>query len=84
MGTTVKRKTSLTLSASALDAASKLSVNASAVAENALIRAVTQKQRRQWLNENADAFAAQAAWHEQNGHPLEDILAGPGSASRKS
>ena len=84
MGAAVKRKTSLTLNVSALDAAHEVGINASAVAEDALIRAVTQEQRRQWLNENADVFSTQAAWHEQNGHPLEDILAGPGSTSWKS
>ena len=33
--------------------------------------------REQWLNENAAAFAAQAAWHEEHGHPLADIISGP-------
>lgn len=33
--------------------------------------------RDQWLNENAAAFAAQAAWHEEHGHPLTDISSGP-------
>jgi hypothetical protein len=33
--------------------------------------------RDQWLNENAAAFAAQAAWHEEHGHPLTDIVSGP-------
>lgn len=28
----------------------------------------------QWLNENAAAFAAQAAWHEDHRHPLIDII----------
>ncbi len=84
MTAAVKRKTSLTLSAHALDAARELGVNVSAVADEALVRAVAEEQRRQWLEENADAFAAQASWHEKNGHPLKDILAGPGSDSWKS
>jgi hypothetical protein len=33
--------------------------------------------RDQWLNENAAAFAAQAAWHEEHRHPLTDIISGP-------
>lgn len=32
---------------------------------------------RRWLKENADAFAAQARWHERHDHPLADILMGP-------
>jgi hypothetical protein len=34
-----------------------------------------------WLNENAAAFAAQAAWHVRYGHPLADIIVGPGAMS---
>ena len=81
MATASKRKTSLTLDAAALDAARDLGVNVSAVADAALQRAVTTARRRKWLDENADAFAAQAEWHERNGHPLADILASPGKAS---
>lgn len=35
--------------------------------------------RRCWLAENAFAFAfaAQARWHEQHPHPLEDIRVDP-------
>lgn len=33
--------------------------------------------RRHWLEENAIEFAAQAHWHEQHPHPLEDILVDP-------
>lgn len=33
--------------------------------------------RRRWLEENADAFAAQARWHAQHDHPLADILMDP-------
>lgn len=32
---------------------------------------------RRWVEENAGAFARQAVWHENNGHPLCDVLAGP-------
>ena len=72
-----RRKTSLTLDADALDAARSLGVNVSAVAERALHQAVAEARRERWLAENADAFEAQAAWHERHGHPLADILAGP-------
>jgi hypothetical protein len=34
----------------------------------------TVARRRQWLKENAVAFAAQARWHERHDHPLADIL----------
>lgn len=78
-----KRKTSLTLDSEALDAARALGVNVSAVADEALQRAVAAARHRRWLEENADAFAAQAAWHEAHGHPLADILASPGAVSWK-
>lgn len=76
-----KRKTSLTLDAEALDSARLLGVNVSAVADEALRRAVADARRRQWVQENAETFAAQAAWHEVHGHPLADILASPGGAA---
>ncbi len=76
-----RRKTSLTLDAEALDAARDLGVNVSAVADEALRRAVADARRRRWLEDNAAAFAAQAAWHERHGHPLADILAGPAGAT---
>jgi len=81
MTTTAKRKTSLTLDAAALDAARDLGVNVSAVADAALRQAIAEARRRQWLEENADSFAAQAAWHEENGHPLAGIIAGAGAAT---
>ena len=61
--------------------AKALDINVSAVAEAALKRAVAEARRKQWLTENADNFAAQAAWHERNGHPLADIMSAPGAAS---
>lgn len=79
MAAAARRKTSLTLDADALDAARDLGINVSAVADAALHEAVAQARRRKWLAENAAAFAEQAAWHEQNGHPLADILASPGA-----
>ncbi len=84
MTTLAKRKTSLTLDAGALDAARDLGINVSAVADAALGRAVAQARQEAWRAENAAAFAAQAEWHAQNGHPLADILMAPGAASWKS
>lgn len=78
MTVTSKRKTSLTLDATALDDARHLGINVSAVAEAALQQAVVQARQRLWLDENQAVFAAQAAWHEQNDHPLAAILAIPG------
>jgi antitoxin CcdA len=53
------------------------------VADAALRRAVSDERRSRWLEENAAAFEAQAAWHEKHGHPLADILAGPAGATWK-
>lgn len=81
MAISSKRKTSMTLDAATLQAAREFGVNVSAVADAALQRAVAEARQRQWLEENAAAFAAQAEWHARNGHPLADILAYPGQAS---
>lgn len=81
MAATLKRKTSLTLDSAALDAAKALEINVSAVAEAALIQAVAEARRKNWLAENAAAFAAQSDWHDRNGHPLADILTAPGGPS---
>ena len=83
MNVVAKRKTSLSLDTDALDAARGLGINVSAVADEALRRAVHDERRRRWLEENAAAFEAQAAWHERHGHPLADILAGPAGATWK-
>ena len=42
---------------------------------------ISEASREKWLNENAAAFAAQAAWHVRYGHPLADIIVGPGARS---
>lgn len=83
MATTSKRKTSLSLDSAALDSARDLGINVSAVADEALRHAVAVARRRRWLEENADAFAAQAEWHGRNGHPLADIIASPARTSWK-
>lgn len=64
-----------------MDGAKALGINVSAVADAALRNAVANARHVQWLNQNAEAFAAQAAWHERHGHPLADIMTAPGSAS---
>lgn len=56
-----------------------LEINVAAVAEAALKKAVAEVRQKQWLDENADAFAAQADWHERNGHPLAGIMCAPGA-----
>ena len=84
MTSDIKRKTSLSLSADVLNAAKALGIDVSAVSEAALKEAVDEARRRKWLAENADAFAAQSEWHELNGHPLQDILAGPGGTTWKN
>ncbi len=84
MNTVARRKTSLTLDAAALDSAKELGINVSAVAEAALFKAIAEARQKRWLEENADAFAAQARWHERNGHPLAEIMTGPGASSWKS
>jgi antitoxin CcdA len=83
MGLATKRKTSLTLDAEVLDGAKALNINVSAVAEAALKSAVAEARQQHWLNQNAAAFAAQAALHERHGHPLAEILSAPGGTSWK-
>lgn len=79
-----RRKTSLTLNARSLDEARELGVNVSAVADAAIRKAVDEARRERWRSENAEAFRAQAAWHEANPHPLSDIMAGPGAETWRS
>ena len=84
MAAATKRKTSLSLDAAALDSARELEINVSAVAEEALIKAIAEARRDKWLKENAAAFAAQADWHAQHGHPLAAIMAAPGASTWNS
>ena len=84
MASVLKRKTSVTLDAEALDSAKDLQINVSAVAEAALLKAIGEARNKKWQAENAEAFAAQAEWHERNGHPLADIIAAPGGSSWNS
>lgn len=84
MPAAAKRKTSLTLDGAMLDEARALGINVSAVADAALAKALADARRQAWLEENAEAFAAQAAWHEKHGHPLADILVSPMGATWKT
>ena len=84
MGPAAKRKTSLTLDANALDRAKALGINVSAVADAALMEAVAEARRAEWLAENAEAFKAQADWHAQHSHPLAEIMTSPGAGTWKS
>lgn len=84
MVSAMKRKTSLTLDAEALDHAKDLGINVSAVADAALIRAVAEMRRKNWVVENAEQFAAQSDWHKRHGHPLADIITAPGGSSWKT
>ena len=84
MASVLKRKTSLSLDAELLDGAKALEINVSAVAEAALKSAVATARQTQWLTQNNEAFAAQAAWHERHGHPLADILSAPGAQTWKA
>lgn len=79
-----KRKTTVMLHAYALDCAKDLQIDVSAVAEAALLKAIAEARYNKRQAENADAFAAQADWHEHNGHPLTDIIAAPGGDSWNS
>ena len=83
MAAVLKRKTSLSLRSAMLDEAKVLGINVSSVAEAALENAVAAARRAAWLAENEAAFAAQAEWHERNGHPLAKIMAGPAASSWK-
>lgn len=58
-----------------------MDINVSAGAEPALKNAVPHARRKLWLEQNAQAFAAQVALHERNAHPLADIISAPGGSS---
>ena len=81
MVSTRNRKTSITLDDELLDEAKALDINVSAVADGALENAIAQARYRLWLDQNAGAFVAQAAWHERHGHPLANIISAPGGAA---
>ena len=74
-----KRKTSATLDTEALDGAREYGINVSAVVNEARRRAVKEARNRAWVEENVDAFAAQAEWHEKNAHRYVRLMEGPGA-----
>jgi len=78
-----KQKTTMMLDADALDCAKDLQIDVSAVAEASLFKAIAEARHKKWVAENTDAFAAQADWHAHNGHPLAEIIVGPGGSSWK-
>ena len=84
MAIATKRKTSLSLDANALDLAKELHINVSAVAEDALKKAISSAKHKRWLEQNADVFKAQADWHQRNGHPLAEIMVSKGAATWRS
>ena len=45
------------------------------------LKEIPEPSCKQWLNENAAAFAAQAVWHVRYGHPLANIIVGPAARS---
>lgn len=75
MNAEAKNKTSPTLDARALDESRALGVKVTAVAEDAVRCAGAEARHQRWLDENAEAFAAQAEWHAHNAHPLAEIMA---------
>jgi antitoxin CcdA len=84
MPAAAKRKTSLSLDADLLDEAQALGLNVSALSNAALAVAVRDARRKAWLEENAEAFAAQASWHEKHGHPAVDIMMSPARETWKN
>ncbi|WP_425061859.1 type II toxin-antitoxin system CcdA family antitoxin [Roseovarius confluentis] len=65
----------------ALRSAKEFEINVSAVVEVALVEAVVESRCKKWLEENANAFAAQSGWHEHHGHPLAGIIIPPSKSS---
>lgn len=59
--------------------AEELGIAVASVAEEALLQAINDARRSQWIGENAAALAAQNEWFERNGHPLAGIMIWPGT-----
>ena len=70
-----KRAVSVILDAAIVEHARRLNVDVSAVATEALREAIKAK-RQAWVEENAEAFAAEAAWIERNGHRFARLVLG--------
>lgn len=76
------RKSFVRLEAAVLDQARDLGINVTAVAEAALRRAVAEASRQAKLTDNVAVAAAQSDWQARTGHPLAEIMIGPGAVSR--
>ena len=72
-----RRKTSVTLDEGPLNEAKALGLNVSDVCNAALSQAVRTAARAQWIEDNRDAFAAQAAWQDENPNPFAGFGDGP-------
>ncbi len=72
-----RRKTSVTLDEGPLREAKELGLNVSDVCNAALAQAVRTAARAQWIEDNRDAFAAQAAWQDENPNPFAGFGDGP-------
>ncbi len=81
MGTEPERKTPHRPGTDALACRRDRRVHASVAAGIDEALEVNEARQEHWLTENAAAFAAQADWHARNGHPLAEIMVGPGGAS---
>jgi antitoxin CcdA len=82
MKAVAKRKTSLTLDAAALDSAKELDINISAVAEAALVQAIAEARHATMARRECRRLSLRRRdWHERNGHPLAEIMTGPGGSS---
>ena len=68
-----KTRANITLDAATLTEARDLRLNVSAISEAALVQAVRDARRDQWLAENAAAVAERKAWIEENGTPLASV-----------
>lgn len=76
-GTKGRRKTSVTLDEGPLNDAKELGLNVSEICNTALAQAVRTAARARWIEDNRDAFAAQAAWQDENPNPFAGFGDGP-------
>jgi antitoxin CcdA len=81
MTSTIKRKTFSIIKTGVAEAGRSHHNILVVVAEEELKLPVAQARQSQWLEQNADAFTVQAAWHKGHGHPLADIMSGPGRST---
>jgi antitoxin CcdA len=67
---TTRRATNLSIDADLLDTARSLDINLSRAAEVGIARAVSKRQAKEWLEENATAIEEWNRYVEKNGLPL--------------